>query len=107
MSEASAFDNMKRMEEKIDSMEAEAKATYELASEFSGDQLENKFAALETLEADDALAALKAKMGMGPAPDAIPETTAEPTEQVAEAQVEQEVVEEVAVGASSKGSLEN
>lgn len=106
MSESSAFDNMSRMEEKIDKMEAEAKATYELASEFSGDALEDKFAALDEVEADDALAALKAKMGMGPAAEAIPESMPEATPELVTETVKEEVAEEVAVGSSTKSSTE-
>ncbi|MFZ9885945.1 MAG: PspA/IM30 family protein [Myxococcota bacterium] len=67
LSSTSAFDTMARMEEKIDKMEAEASATYELAETASGDQLEAQFKALETQSSDDALAALKAKMGHAPA----------------------------------------
>lgn len=104
LSESSAFENMSRMEEKIDKMEAEAKATYELASEFEGNDLEDKFKALETVEADDALAALKAKMGMAPAPAAIPESTSEATEPAPVAVTEEvEAAAEVAVGASKTG----
>jgi phage shock protein A len=99
MSENAAFDTMGRMEEKIDKMEAEAKATYEMASEFSGDTLKDKFAALETVEAGDALAALKAKMGLAAAP-AIPAASAPP----AEAAKTQQVVEEVAASVGSKSS---
>ena len=90
------------MEEKIDKMEAEAKATYEMASEFSGDQLKDKFAALETVEADDALAALKAKMGLAAAP-AIPAATAQP----AAAVKTQQVAEEVAATVGGKSNVQN
>ncbi len=110
MQENSAFGSMERMEEKIDKMEAEASATYEIASEMSGDTLENKFAVLEEVEADDALAALKAKMGMTE-PDAIPASTesstassASSSEVKAEVKAEVEVEQEVAVGA--KGGAE-
>lgn len=75
LSSTSAFDTMSRMEEKIDKMEAEAAATYELAEAASGDQLEQQFKALEVESNDDALAALKAKMGVAPA--ATVETTQE------------------------------
>ncbi|MFH1810837.1 MAG: PspA/IM30 family protein [Pseudomonadota bacterium] len=101
MQENSAFDNMQRMEEKIDKLEAEAKATFELASDFSGDTLDKKFAALETVEADDALAALKAKMGMQTAA-AIPEATAQASQSTVQSEVQSEV--EATVG--SKGSAE-
>jgi phage shock protein A len=67
ISSTSAFDTMARMEEKIDKAEAEAEATYELSQTANGDDLKAKFDALQTVEADDALAALKAKMGVAPA----------------------------------------
>jgi phage shock protein A len=73
LSSTSAFDTMSRMEEKIDKMEAEAAATYEMAEAASGDQLEEQFQALESESTDDALAALKAKMGVAPAATAEPE----------------------------------
>jgi phage shock protein A len=75
ISSTSAFDTMARMEEKINKAEAEAQATFELAETASGDDLQRKFDALEKVEADDALAALKAKMGIA-AP-----VTAEPAQQ--------------------------
>ncbi len=68
----SAFDTFARMEEKVDQMEAEADAAAELSHEM-GDKLDNEFAALETssVAQDDALSALKAKMGLvAPAPSA-------------------------------------
>lgn len=83
ISSTSAFDTMSRMEEKINKAEAEAQATYELAQTTSGDDLKAKFDALQTVEADDALAALKAKMGVAPA------ATAEPAQQ------EQQSLEEI------------
>ena len=61
------YDTMARMEEKIDKAEAEAEATYELSQTANGDDLKAKFDALQTVEADDALAALKARMGVAPA----------------------------------------
>lgn len=97
MDENSAFEDMKRMEEKIDRMEAEASATYELASETSGNALDQKFAALESVEADDALAALKAKMGLTEEAESLPPAQTEQSADLPakEAQLEQEV----AVGA--------
>ncbi|OGQ10461.1 MAG: hypothetical protein A2138_23005 [Deltaproteobacteria bacterium RBG_16_71_12] len=83
ISSTSAFDTMSRMEDKINKAEAEAQATYELAQTTSGDDLKAKFDALQTVEADDALAALKAKMGVAPA------ATAEPAQQ------EQQSLEEI------------
>lgn len=63
MSNTGTFDTMDRMEEKIQQMEAEASATSELANEIGTDNLEEKFKALDTHRSDDALLALKAKMG--------------------------------------------
>ena len=68
LNDAGAFDAFDRMEEKIGRMEAEAEASAELAQDMAGSDLESKFADLEKdAGADDALAALKAKMGMGAA----------------------------------------
>jgi phage shock protein A len=58
-----AFSAFDRMKEKIEKQEAEAEAAEELADQ--NYDLENKFKDLESNEgADDALAALKAKMGL-------------------------------------------
>lgn len=66
LNDTSAFDTFDRMAEKITQMEAEAEASVELAESFSGDQLASKFSELEQDHgADEALSALKAKMGMG------------------------------------------
>ncbi len=71
--DTNAFDAFNRMEEKIGRMEAEAEAEAELAEEMTGDDLGDKFADLEaSAGADDALAALKAKMGMGSAGATLP-----------------------------------
>jgi len=65
LNDTSAFDAFDRMSEKIEQMEAEAEASAELAEGFSGDDLSSKFEALEEDHgADEALAALKAKMGV-------------------------------------------
>lgn len=65
LNDSSAFDAFDRMEEKIVRMEADAEATAELADDLTGDSLSSEFADLEKQSvADDALAALKAKMGM-------------------------------------------
>jgi len=63
MTNTSAFDTMDRMKEKIEQMEAEAQASSELALETGSDSLEEKFKKLDTKSTDDALLALKAKMG--------------------------------------------
>lgn len=91
ISQTSAFDTMRRMEEKIDKMEAEAAATYEMAETASGDQLEKQFAALETADADDALAALKAKMGVAPAATAEPAPQEQQSLEEIEKQIEAEL----------------
>ncbi|MCC6620791.1 MAG: PspA/IM30 family protein [Deltaproteobacteria bacterium] len=65
-----AFDTFARMEEKVMQQEAEAQASVELSNEMEGDNLAHEFKALESSSAgqSDALAALKAKMGVGPPP---------------------------------------
>jgi phage shock protein A len=61
----SAFDTFQRMEEKIVQMEAEADAQGEVAEQYSGDVLAQKFKDLETTRgADVALDELKRKMGL-------------------------------------------
>ncbi len=69
MNDTGAFDSFARMEEKVDRMEAEAEAATELGQHVMGDPLDSEFKALESMPAaqDDALAALKAKMGVAPA----------------------------------------
>ena len=68
MSDTSAFDAFDRMQGKIEQMEAEAEASAELAESMTGDDLSAQFDALESDHgADEALAALKAKMGMSKA----------------------------------------
>ncbi|HWU88184.1 MAG TPA: PspA/IM30 family protein [Kofleriaceae bacterium] len=70
LGDTSAFDTFDRMAERIQLMEAEAEAGAELAGELSGDTLESKFLQLEQAggSEDDALAELKAKMGLLEAP---------------------------------------
>ena len=64
LSDTSAFDTFARMAEKIEKEEAEAEAAAELAG-FGGDDLSSKFDQLEAEHGvDDALAALKAQMGV-------------------------------------------
>ncbi|MFK7998236.1 MAG: PspA/IM30 family protein [Polyangiales bacterium] len=65
LSDTSAFETFDRMSQKIDQIESEAEAGAELAEEYSGDVLANKFRDLEmTAGADDDLEALKRKMGL-------------------------------------------
>jgi phage shock protein A len=64
---ASAFDAFDQMSERIERMEAEAEAGAEVAEEYSGDLLAQKFQKLEgTVGADEDLLALKRKMGLAP-----------------------------------------
>jgi phage shock protein A len=72
LSDTGAFDTFGRMAQKVDQIEAEAAASAELGSELSGDTLQQKFKALESSGAgtDNALAELKAKMGIAPPPEA-------------------------------------
>jgi phage shock protein A len=91
ISSTSAFDTMARMEEKINKAEAEAQATYELAQSTSGDDLQAKFDQLEKVEADDALAALKAKMGIAPAATVEPAPAEQQSIEEIEKQIEAEL----------------
>jgi phage shock protein A len=71
LSDTSAFDSFERMSQKVDQIEAEAEASTDLAGELTGDTLQQKFKALESGPGtDNALAELKAKMGLGPMPTA-------------------------------------
>lgn len=64
---SSAFDAFDRMSSKIEQMEAEAEAGAELAEQYSGDVLAQKFQQLEaTSGADEDLLELKRKMGLVP-----------------------------------------
>ena len=85
----SAFDTFARMEEKVDRQEAEAQAAMELSSE-GDDSLDSEFAALSSSDGvqDDALAALKAKMGMAPAPAALPQASGTESVDAVEAELE-------------------
>ena len=83
LSDTGAFDTFERMAQKVDQIEAEADAHVELGNELAGDTLQQKFKALESGSAgtDDALAALKSKMGLAPMPEAkaaLPAVTADP-----------------------------
>jgi phage shock protein A len=67
LSNASAFETFDRMATKIDQIEAEAEAATEIAEQYSGDTLADKFGKLEQSSgADDDLLALKRKMGVAP-----------------------------------------
>lgn len=64
-----AFSAFERMAEKVETLEAEAQATEDLAMDMAnGDHLETEINNLKpSVSNNDALAALKAKMGKGPA----------------------------------------
>ena len=91
ISNTSAFETMSRMEEKIDKAEAEAQATYELAQSANGDDLKAKFDALASVDNEDALAALKAKMGVAPAAVAQPAQQEQQSLEEIEKQIEAEL----------------
>jgi phage shock protein A len=64
---ASAFEAFDEMAGRIERMEAEAEAGAEIAEEYSGDLLAQKFEKLDaTAGADEDLLALKRKMGLAP-----------------------------------------
>lgn len=68
MSDRSALEGFRRMEERIEDMERQALAAAELAGELEGGSLEQQFAALEYHgSADQQLLELKKKMGVLPA----------------------------------------
>lgn len=74
MNNASAFETFDRMSEKIDQIEAEAEASSEIAEQYTGDTLADRFGKLEASSgADDDLLALKRKMGVLPAETPRPE----------------------------------
>lgn len=67
MRESSAFEAFNRLERKIDQAEAEADAESELGREMSGSTVKQRFDDLERdAGAEDALVALKQKMGLAP-----------------------------------------
>src|SRR3954470_10552234 len=67
LNNASAFETFDRMSQKIDQIEAEAEASTEIAEQYTGDNLADKFGKLEqTAGAEDDLLALKRKMGVLP-----------------------------------------
>lgn len=68
MGDNAAFDTFARMEEKVMQQEAEAQASLELSGSLEGDSLASEFKSLEksSFAQNDALAALKAKMGVAP-----------------------------------------
>lgn len=93
MSNQSAFESFRRMEEKIDDMERQALAAAELAGELEGGSLERQFAELEYRgNADQQLIELKRKMGLlgpGESPEQR-QLGAGPASEVAEAEIVEE-----------------
>lgn len=89
MGDNAAFDTFARMEEKVMQREAEAQAAMELSGEIEGDALASEFASLESSSVgqSDALAALKAKMGIAP-PAAKPAIASQPQGESVEAELE-------------------
>lgn len=66
LTDTSAFESFERMAAKVEDSQARAAAAVELGEELSGEALEKKFTALEQgQDVEQALAALKAKMGKG------------------------------------------
>ncbi len=103
LNDTSAFDAFDRMSDKIEQMEAEAEASAELAEGFSGDDLSSKFEDLEADHgADEALSALKAKMG-------VKEEAKEKETEFAfeEEEEEEEVEEEVQAKAGGRGTWDS
>ena len=89
---ASAFDAFDDMTRRIEQMEAEAEAGAEIAQEYSGDVLVQRFQKLEmTAGADEDLMSLKRKMGLAP-----PEAPPQPVRVEAKASPEQVEQEELA-----------
>jgi phage shock protein A len=67
MNNVSAFETFDRMAQKIDQIEAEAEASSEIAEQYTGDVLADKFGKLEAdAGGDEELMALKRKMGVAP-----------------------------------------
>ncbi len=65
MRDSSAFEAFERMNEKVDDIEAKADAAAEM-TDMEDTSLEDEFAALETNDVDEELAALKAKLQQEP-----------------------------------------
>jgi phage shock protein A len=85
--DTSAFEQFDRMAERVERMEAQAEAAAEIAGEMQGADLDAQFRSLEQQSgSSDALAALKARMGVAQAP--VP--AAQPATTQAEAPAEEE-----------------
>ena len=82
LKESSAFETFNRLEKRIDQAEAEADAEAELGREMSGSTVKQRFDDLERdASADDALAALKQKMGIGQKAPVVARVAAPETEE--------------------------
>jgi phage shock protein A len=93
---ASAFEAFDSMAQKVDQMEAQAEATNELAEEYSGDTLAQRFGELESKHgADEDLLALKRKMGILP-PEPEPAPVRVETSTPLDAQEEAELTQALA-----------
>jgi phage shock protein A len=106
--DTSAFDAFDRMAQKVETIEAEAEASAELAHEMGGTDLSDRFRDLEReAGSSDALMALKQKMGVA-APVAAPETeTAVEEEEFDFEQLERELAQVKAQQGGSGGSFSN
>ena len=91
LSDNGAFDTFARMEHKVDQMEAEAEAAMELSGVDVA--LESQLDALADNQ-DDALASLKAKMGMAPEHAALPPAEELDEVEAIEAEIESLVTED-------------
>jgi phage shock protein A len=70
---ASAFEAFDEMTGRIEQLESEAEVSVEIAEEYTGDTLANKFKELDAAAGgDQELLALKQKMGLAPAAAALP-----------------------------------
>jgi phage shock protein A len=98
LKDESAFATFNRMETQINQLEAEAEAGAELADEYSGDVLAQKFKDLEaTTGLDGDLAALKQKMGLvAPEPEPAPVRVSVPERQKESPALNQEEEDELA-----------
>jgi phage shock protein A len=95
LQDTSAFDAFSRMEAKIEQREAETEAASELAEEYSGDVLRNRFIKLEqTAGADADLEELKREMGLVPPREAAVPARVEAQEEEAISEAEMAELEE-------------
>ncbi len=111
LDDTAAFDAFDRMEEKVEQQEAEAEASAELSGELTGDTLSSKFDELEEDHgSDEALSALKTKMGVEDEADEESEEeefSFEDLEEKAEKKAEEEIEEEEKVNAGDRGTWDS